>query len=98
MPAKSRGWEIEEASGESIGRPFNGRPVAFSLFRDGSAFGEAGVFCGHRVPMLLEQKAGKTQRSELFENRENCEAVSAAARQVVPEDDRAFPLAISKRV
>ena len=45
MPPKSRRWEIEEASRESIGRPFNGRPMAFSLFRDGPAFGQAGVFC-----------------------------------------------------
>ena len=25
--SKSLGWEIEEASGESIGRPLNGRPM-----------------------------------------------------------------------
>ena len=34
-----------------------------------------------RTP-LREPKAGKTQRSELFENRTNCEADSAAARQL----------------
>ena len=39
---------------ESIGRPFNGRPMAFSFFRDGPAFGQAGVFYGLRsYPMIL---------------------------------------------
>ena len=34
-PPKSLGWEIEEASGESTGRPFNGRPMDLSPFRGG---------------------------------------------------------------
>ena len=74
--------------------------MALSVFRGGPAFGEAGAFCGLRsYPMLLEQKAGKTQRCELFENRNSCEAVSTAnptPRARGPRDNLAKRGAASK--